>query len=91
MANTQFNIVNLLIHYIENLTIIKNMKSKRKYNLVLRPKIIFLLEVKYNIFYPKEPNYQPSHFIDHSFHIFNIEKRQPSKASTQAEEKEVPI
>lgn len=36
MTHTQFNVAHFLICYIENVTIVRNIKSKQKYNLALR-------------------------------------------------------
>lgn len=57
MSYTKFNVMKHLIHYIKSLTIIKNPKSKINYNLTLGHMIDHLLKVKYNLTYPKDPNY----------------------------------
>lgn len=74
---TIFNVEDFLIRYIENLTIISNLKSKRKYNLTVGNMIAYILEAKYNISYLEEPDYLPSHFTDHSFHAFYCKKKRP--------------
>lgn len=70
MTNTTFNIIDLLIWHIENLTIARNPQFNKKHNLALGHMIVYLLEVKYNISYPIELKHIPSHFTNHSFHDF---------------------
>lgn len=81
MTNTTFNILDLLIRYIKNLTIARNPCSKKNQNLALAHILAYLIEVKYNHSYPTKPNHIPSHFTENSFHAFFNGKKQPSQTT----------
>lgn len=70
MYGTHFNVINLLIHYIERITIVWDLNFGRKPNMALGYLISYILKVKYNLSYTSAHDHTPSFFIDHSFNIF---------------------
>lgn len=51
MKNGHFNVIDLLIRYIESFNIIRNPNIRKKSNLALRQLITYILLVKYNMTY----------------------------------------
>lgn len=88
MFGTHSNPINLLICYIESLTIVKNPNFHRKHNLDLGHFISYILEVKYSIFFFIKFDHIHSHFTDHSFHILYDGRRHFAQIARQVEEEE---
>lgn len=64
MKNTPFNIADLLIHYIKNISTIYDPREKKKQKLILGHVISYVLQSKYFLGNIKEPDHYPSLFSD---------------------------
>ncbi|KAL0925294.1 hypothetical protein M5K25_003615 [Dendrobium thyrsiflorum] len=72
MKNTPFDEAQLIVDYIQNLTDIRNLSTKRKKNIALGHLVCYILEKKYNIFHPDSPTEEPIFFKNASFRaLFN--------------------
>ncbi|KAL0926299.1 hypothetical protein M5K25_002516 [Dendrobium thyrsiflorum] len=86
MAHRDFNVVDLIIRYIEHLTSIRDPSHKRKPNLALRHIIAYVLKSKYNIKYPAPPDYLLAFFSNSSFHILHNSHHHPVHKEAMVEE-----
>lgn len=76
LSITQFNMVDLLIYYIESLSVIRDSNFHRK---TLSHLNDFILEAKYYIIFFASPDHTLTLFTNHSFHIFYGTRRFPTQ------------
>lgn len=87
---TQFDVVNLLICYIDNLTIFRNANYHKKPNLTQGHLIAFILKVKYNITFGSPLDHIVIPLINKSLYIFYGPKMHSTQGTAKAkEEKEL--
>lgn len=86
MTHTPFNIIDLLICYIDNIFIVCDPKVKNKQNLALSHVIAYILQTKYALGNLKQPNHHPSLFSNHSFHTLFGGKKHKQMVKEEKEE-----
>ncbi|KAH0470589.1 hypothetical protein IEQ34_000312 [Dendrobium chrysotoxum] len=84
MAHRDFNATDLIFHYIEHLTSIRDPGHRRRPNLALGHLIAYALETKHNLQYLVPSNIQPSFYSSNSFHALHS-TRLHSEPSTDVE------
>ncbi|KAL0902928.1 hypothetical protein M5K25_028384 [Dendrobium thyrsiflorum] len=71
MTEIDFNVVNIIIRYLENLTCIQDLRHRRKPNLALGHIISFISESKYNFQFPAPLDHLQILYSNSSFYILH--------------------
>ncbi|PKU70236.1 hypothetical protein MA16_Dca011082 [Dendrobium catenatum] len=88
LAHREFNSTDMIFHYIEHLTTIRDTGHKRKPNLALGHIIAYVLESKYNLQYLVPPNHPPPFYTNNSFNALHSTHLHPRDGEAQGAEKE---
>ncbi|KAL0912011.1 hypothetical protein M5K25_017952 [Dendrobium thyrsiflorum] len=67
MSGKPFDEAQLILDYIHSLSDIGHPQTKRKKNITLGHLVCYILEKKYNLFYPEPPTKEPIFFTNASF------------------------
>ncbi|KAI0488411.1 hypothetical protein KFK09_028242 [Dendrobium nobile] len=88
MTNTKFDKADLIIDYIRYMTFVHLPSTCRKQNIALGHLIEYILQNKYQMTYPGEPDNLPIFYMDASFLIFFHRGQEPEEPIFDEEEGE---